>query len=325
MPSPFRQSFKFVSKDVLHYFPGHMSRGLDRMQSKLKDIDLIIEVHDARIPLSCRNQQFKETLLIRPHLLIMNKIDVGDRRQFYHAKEVLKTQGDQYTIATNLAKGHNKIITQKIMPVALSILEDAPRYHRAEVDHYNMLVIGLPNVGKSTLINMWRKAQLGLGKATPAGAQAGVTMSVMEKIKVNDNPRIYLYDTPGIRPCNVADMHEGMKMALVGTIRDHLIGEDVIVDYLLYWLNKHEYFYYVIFYNMPDAVDNVYDFLGFVARSRGLNDSSSLLTGGYMFMPNYIRAANIVLSDFRTGKLGKFNLDEDLLRELRPRVFEETI
>lgn len=177
-----------------------------------------------QLPLSCRNKEFQDALLIRPHVLLLNKIDLGDRNQVYRAKKVLMDQGVQHVLLTNFSKGGEKVIKHKvriffpsrvvffsayspsciyryffpnfltqILPAAIEVLENSPRYHRAEVsfassiiflpfswdlcicisyggfhfkvDHYNMLVIGLPNVGKSTLINSWRQSQLGKGKS----------------------------------------------------------------------------------------------------------------------------------------------------------------
>ncbi|ELW67317.1 Mitochondrial GTPase 1 [Tupaia chinensis] len=143
-----RENFPLSGRDVARWFPGHMAKGLKKMQSSLKLVDCIIEVHDARIsftvqgkplfeswhvPLSGRNPLFKETLGLRPHLLVLNKMDLAD------------------------------LTEQQVIPMVTELIESSHRYHRGENLDYCIMVVGVPNVGKSSLINSLRRQHLRKG------------------------------------------------------------------------------------------------------------------------------------------------------------------
>ncbi|XP_071667693.1 mitochondrial ribosome-associated GTPase 1 isoform X5 [Patagioenas fasciata] len=259
----FRERFDFGGRDVASWFPGHMAKGLRQMRASLRRADCLIEVHDARIPLSGRNPMLQEALGIRPHVLVLNKMDLADPRRQPTVLERLKQQGCSHVVFTDCQRDGN---VKKIVPLVAKLVGDSPRYHRAEVRHsseaagvlrrerdvaivrprpcgwrdkaarrrpgfavtaalslvtthlqsteYNILVIGVPNVGKSSLINSLRRLHLkkGIsqwclgpgssrqhshgaafsdrvspfpkGKATAVGGEPGVTKAVLTKIQV---------------------------------------------------------------------------------------------------------------------------------------------
>jgi ribosome biogenesis GTPase A len=311
----FRKQFSFPTNDVTHFFPGHMARGLNQMQQKMRFVDCVIEVHDARIPLSGRNPNFQDTLTVRPHLLVLNKMDLADRNLVRHVDAKLMTeQGINRILYTNCKQQHSVGIRKHLIPAVMELLTGSHRFNRENVDSFNLLIIGLPNVGKSSLINALRRTHIKKGKATSVEPRAGVTRSVLEKIKVCDNPTLYVYDTPGIMVPKLTDIEVGMKLALCATLTDHIVGEEIIADYMLFWLNSHGYFSYVDYFNLPEPTDDILHFLSNIAKHHKAVMKHKSRTGEYIYKTNFDMAAKISLRAFREGKLGRFNLDENLVK-----------
>jgi len=177
-----------------------------------------------------------------------------------------------------------------------------------------VLVIGIPNVGKSSLINALRRVHTNRGgKATPVGATPGVTRSVMEKIRVCEKPLVFVFDTPGIMQPEISDMEVAMKLVLCATLKDHQIGVQTVADYMLYLLNKCQHFKYVEYYGLDEPTDDILYLLTYIAKQHNLVQRKNSTSGGYVFQPDFTRAAQIILKDFRECRLGKVNLDKDIL------------
>lgn len=308
----FRNGFKTIDKDSLRWFPGHMEKGLKQMQHKLRSVDCIIEVHDARIPLSGRNVNFKRTIGgIKPHILVLNKVDTIDSKLMPKIKERLRIETDN-VIFTN-CKNHRDPGVKRLFPLAQELIDASDRYNRANEEDFCIMMIGIPNVGKSSLVNCLRNRFLSKGNASSVGAAPGITRSVLTKIKMSEKPLFYLLDTPGILTPSIDNVEVGLKMALCNTILDHLVGENVMADYLLYWLNKQKKFYYVKKYKLKEASDDVLSLLTRIAinerKMLKLRDSG----GDYVLRPDLDNAAKVFVRDFRNGDLGKIMLDEDVL------------
>ncbi|NXJ87229.1 MTG1 GTPase, partial [Trogon melanurus] len=268
----------------------------------------------AHIPLSGRNPMLQEALGIRPHVLVLNKWDLADP----HRQPV--SSGAGLAAGLWVAAGRCQqcllppfsIVSLQIVPLVAKLVDNSPRYHRAESNEYSIMVIGVPNVGKSSLINSLRRLHLKKGKATAVGGEPGVTKAVLTRIQVCEKPLMYLVDTPGVLPPKLGDVETGMKLALCGAIRDHLVGEDIMADYLLYVLNKHQQFQYVQRYGLAEACDDVEAVLRRVALAQGRTQKVKVLTGTgnvNVTMLNYPAAAYKFLRDFRAGRLGKVTLD----------------
>ncbi|XP_050305497.1 mitochondrial GTPase 1 [Anthonomus grandis grandis] len=308
----FRSVFKTIDRDVLRWFPGHMGKGLKQMQQKLRSVDCIIEVHDARIPFSGRNADFKYTISgVKPHILVLNKADLIEKN--LQPRIVDRLESDYPHVVFTNCKDHSCRGVKKIFPLAQELIGNSNRYNREAEDNYNIMVIGVPNVGKSSLVNALRARHLNKGKASPVGANAGITRSVLHKIKMCDKPLFYMLDTPGILTPNIPDIDIGLKLALCATIQDHLVGETIIADYLLFWLNRHKHFEYVSHFNLPNSTDDILDVLAHISKEfkKVLRVRTPL--NEYVLRPNLEAAAHIFLKSFRDGSLGKYMLDESLL------------
>ncbi|XP_014166421.1 peroxisomal N(1)-acetyl-spermine/spermidine oxidase-like, partial [Geospiza fortis] len=230
-------------------------------------------------------------------------------RPLQEVLEQLRQQGCSHVVFTDCQRDVN---VKKVVPMVARLVADGPRYHRAESSEHNILVIGVPNAGKSSLINSLRRLHLKKGKATAVGGEPGITKAVLSRIQVCEKPLMYLVDTPGVLPPRLGDVETGMKLALCGAIRDHLVGEDVMADYLLYTLNKQQQFRYVQCYGLGQPCDHIEPLLKHVALSQGRTQKVKVLTGTgnvNMMMLNYPAAAYEFLRDFRAGRLGRVTLD----------------
>ncbi|KAK1333418.1 hypothetical protein QTO34_005801 [Cnephaeus nilssonii] len=358
-----RESFPLGGHDVARWFPGHMAKGLKKMQSSLKLVDCIIEVHDARISFAgcdigtyikkyifsrnrfgsldralvcglkgsrvrgsvavrggkhrgwCHSSR-KETLGIKPHLLVLNKMDLADLKEKQKIIRHLEREGLKNVIFTNCIKDEN---IKQVIPMVTELVGNSYRYHRGENVEFCIMVIGVPNVGKSSLINSLRRQHLRKGKAARVGGEPGITRAVMSRIQVSERPLMFLLDTPGVLAPRIESVETGLKLALCGTVLDHLVGEDTLADYLLYTLNRHQRFGYVQHYGLGEACDDVASVLKRVAIKLGKTQKVKVLTGTgnvNVIQPNYSAAARDFLRTFRSGLLGPVMLDRDILQSL---------
>uniref|UniRef100_S4RIW9 Mitochondrial GTPase 1 n=1 Tax=Petromyzon marinus TaxID=7757 RepID=S4RIW9_PETMA len=311
----FRETFDFGGRDVASWFPRHMAKGVRQMKSILHKVDCVVEVHDARIhiPLSGRNLPLQEDLSVRPHLLVLNKMDLADMTQKQRVLQELEKRGVSNVLFTNCAD-ETSVSLRKVVPRVSNLIELSPRFNRVEEKDYSLMVMGIPNVGKSSFINALRRLHLKRGKASKVGGEPGITKAVLTRIQVCQQPQIYLLDTPGVMSPRIKNVEVGMKLALcgVGTILDHLVGEDAIADYLLFSLNKHQLFGYVEHYGLGEPQDDLQTVLKHIAVKLHKTRRMKALTGVgniTITVPNYSLAAFNFIRAFRNGLLGRITLD----------------
>lgn len=307
----FRTGFDFGAREVAHWFPGHMAKGLKQMRASLKSVDCIVEIHDARIPFSGRNPVFQETLDVRPHLLILNKMDLADLSNKQRIMHKLEKNGVKNVLFTDCLKQRDENI-KKLVPMVVEIIESHPRFNRDENTNFCLMVIGVPNVGKSSLINSLRRTNLKKGRASRVGGEPGITRAILTRIQVCERPIVHLLDTPGVLPPKIQSVETGMKLALCGTILDHLVGEDIIADYLLYSLNRLGKFSYVEKYDLQEPSDDIQHVLKRIAVKLGKTQRVKAITGVgniTITVPNYTAAAYDFIRTFRKGELGHVMLD----------------
>uniref|UniRef100_A0AAR2KVB5 Mitochondrial GTPase 1 n=1 Tax=Pygocentrus nattereri TaxID=42514 RepID=A0AAR2KVB5_PYGNA len=278
--------------------------GLKQMRASLRKVDL-------HIPFSGRNPLFQENLDVRPHLLVLNKMDLADTSKKWSILKQLERDGVKNVLFTDCLKQRDDSV-KKIVPLVTELIHNASRFHREEDRSYCLMVIGVPNVGKSSLINALRRTNLKKGKASRVGGEPGITKAVLTKIQVCERPLMYLLDTPGVLPPKIENIETGMKLALCGTILDHLVGEDIIADYLLFSLNRLQRFGYVEKYELEGPCDDIQHVLKCIAVKLGKTQRVKAITGigdVTIKMPNYSAAAYDFIRAFRKGELGKVMLD----------------
>uniref|UniRef100_A0A3B4VM84 Mitochondrial GTPase 1 n=1 Tax=Seriola dumerili TaxID=41447 RepID=A0A3B4VM84_SERDU len=315
----FRTVFDFGGRDVAHWFPGHMAKGLKQMRASLRSVDCIIEIHDeldcrskflfniTHIPFSGRNPVFQETLDVRPHVLILNKMDLADLSSKQRILKKLEKDGVRNVLFTDcLKQRHDNIKKVKVIFTGYQTFDCLQKFNT----NYCLMVIGVPNVGKSSLINSLRRTNLQKGRASRVGGEPGITKAVLTKIQVCERPIMHLLDTPGVLPPKIESVETGMKLALCGSILDHLVGEDIIADYLLYSLNRLGN--YVEKYDLQEPSDDIQYLLKRIAVKLGKTQRVKAITGVgniTVTLPNYTAAAYDFIRAFRKGELGRVMLD----------------
>ncbi|ALC45992.1 CG17141, partial [Drosophila busckii] len=315
--NPFRTTFRLPSRNQrINWFPGHMTKGMRQIQQKLRSVDCIVEIHDARIPMAGRSSQFFDTITgngVKPHILVLNKVDLlGPKQQRGIVKQLRDQQPELRNILFTNCKDQRNSGVLDILPMATKLVSESSRFNRSNSAEHNIMIMGVPNVGKSSIINVLRNVHLKKKSAARVGAEAGITRSVGERIKIQEQPLVYMIDTPGILQPSVTDDEMGLKLALVGCLPDHIAGEDLIADYLLYWLNKHRRYEYVDKLGLQGGPnDNITAVLADFAQQQGMFHRVKQYNGQVEVMTNLLAAARKFISYFRTGQLGAINLDEE--------------
>ncbi|CAI5444052.1 unnamed protein product [Caenorhabditis angaria] len=270
--SKFREFFELPQQyDYRTWFPMHMSVQLKIMEAKLRSVDLVIEVHDARIPITGRNEQFFNHLYaIRPHILVLNKCDLIDMKKYRgKIEDYYYDRGVQKVLFTDCKKRMPKAMND-VKNCMLEALENTPRFNRTVKNEYQAMVVGIPNVGKSSLINAMRTHSLKIKKkAVESGARPGVTVRIQNRVRILDKPPIYIIDTPGVLSPNHRNIEEAMKLALCDLVLESHVNLYYLADFLLFWLNKSGDFSYVEALKIDQKSDDIQEILAKICASHG--------------------------------------------------------
>lgn len=282
----------------IQWFPGHMAKARRMIEKELKLVDVVIELVDARIPESSRNPLLDEIIgKKRPRLIILNKADLADpnRTQYWREKY---TEGNHLAVAVNSTSGRKKL-QQTIVEAVYTLTEEKRQRfldRGATSVTLRVMVVGIPNVGKSTFINML------LGRSlTTTGNKPGVTKG-KQWVRLTDD--IELLDTPGLLWHKFEDQQVGEKLAMTGAIGDEVfVWEDVAFHFLQlvqrryaadlaarYALDKED---------VPEM--DTYALMQTIGRKRG-----AIVRGGKV---DDLKTARLILKDFRDNKIGRITLE----------------
>ncbi len=277
----------------LQWFPGHMTKTIRQIEADIKLVDIVVELVDARIPLSSRNPDIKEIISGKPHLLIMNKSDMADDSATKEWENYFAKSGE-YAIVMNSVdtKGTNVVFDacKKILADKINREKEKGIVNRS----IKIMVVGIPNVGKSSFIN-----KLSGRKSTKTGDKPGVTRG-KQWIRLPNG--FELLDTAGILWPKFEDEQVGLKLAYTGSIRDEIVDVEELSCYLLTYLKENYPQSLTERYKMADF-ENLegYELLELLGRKRGF-----VISGGEI---DTFRAANILLDEFRGCKLGRITLE----------------
>ncbi|RHZ75754.1 hypothetical protein Glove_209g50 [Diversispora epigaea] len=253
----------FFYDKVINWFPGHMAKGLRIISEKMSSIDVIVEARDARIPISSINKKFEEVANVKERIIVYNKCDLAEESSQDIITKAFEKYRNQKVLFTNANMDRN-------IKTIINIAANKARENPQKYPFVTVMVVGMPNVGKSSIINSMRRLGVHRGKAARTGANPGITRAVSNTtIKVLENPTVYLIDTPGVMIPHIPDPVCSLKVALTGGIMDHLSDEEVIADYLLWRLNNFSNFGYVEKFKLPGPTDDVNVLLPAVSKRIG--------------------------------------------------------
>ena len=273
-------------KTHIHWYPGHIAKAERKLKEQLSLVDAVIEVLDARIPVSSSYTNITGLLGQKPRLILLNKSDLADKNEL---KKWVKVLEEKYNSAVMLSDAKNSndlnLIIKKVIelsePRIQALMKKGLLRRPARV-----MVVGMPNVGKSSVINKLTKSS-----KTKIGAKAGVTR---QQQWVRINPKLDLLDTPGIIPTRQDNQEQAVKLAFVSSVSENAYSPEPVAKALLDMLKDNSF---VREYYKTDDLT-----LENIALNRNW-----IIKGE---QPDTERTAIYVLKDFREGRLGLFILDE---------------
>lgn len=273
------------------WYPGHMTKAKRMMQEDIKLIDLIIELVDARVPLSSRNPDIDELGKNKARLILLNKSDLADERQNAAWESYFLEKGF-FVVKINSKSGAGVKAVHGAIQEACKEKIERDRRRGIKNRPVRCMVVGIPNVGKSTFINTFA------GKAcAKTGNKPGVTKG---KQWIRLKKGVELLDTPGILWPKFEDQNVGIRLALIGSIKDEILNIDELSLVLIEYLVHHYAGILTQRYEIVEEGKPV-EMLEAIAKNR-----NCLLKGGDL---DYSKAAALLIEDFRSGKLGKITLE----------------
>lgn len=273
------------------WYPGHMTKAKRMMQENIKLIDLVIELVDARIPISSRNPDIDELGKNKARLILLNKSDLAEDRQNDAWAEYFKRKGFS-VVKVNSKKGGGIKSIQGVIQEACKEKMERDRKRGILNRPVRAMVVGIPNVGKSTFINSLA------GKAcAKTGNKPGVTKG-KQWIRLNKN--VELLDTPGILWPKFEDQTVGLRLAFIGSIKDEILNTEELAAELIQFMKKYYAGVLAEKYEIAES-DDPYQCLLDIAKSR-----HCLLRGNEL---DTNKAAMLLIDDFRNGRLGKITLE----------------
>ena len=275
------------------WYPGHMTIARRMMQEDIKLIDLVIELVDARVPLSSRNPDIDELGKNKSRLILLNKADLADKSANKKWTEFFQQKG-YYVQEVDSRSGAGMKAISAIIQEACKEKIERDRKRGIKNRPVRAMVVGIPNVGKSTFINTYA------GKAcAKTGNKPGVTKG-KQWIRLNKN--VELLDTPGILWPKFEDQAVGMRLAMIGSINDEILNIDELALELIQYLRNAYPGTLEKRYQCEEAAEKeALQILEEVAKLRGC-----LIKGGEL---DYGKASRLLMDDFRSGKLGRITLE----------------
>ena len=287
----------------INWYPGHMLKTKKQMIEDLKLIDVVIEILDARIPVSSQNPDIQNITRNKKKIVLLNKSDLADEKQSQRWISYFKQNGIiAIPTDSNIGKGTKEVLkqVQKLMEEEQAKAAARGRTKR----NIRIMIIGIPNVGKSSLIN-----RLVNKKTAEVGNRPGVTKQ-KQWVRIGQN--IELLDTPGVLWPKFEDENVALNLAYVGSIKDEVMPKTDVAYSLLKFLYKNYKDEIILKYKLTEAEQNsiitkdqTYDILklmDMIALKRG-----AIVSGGEI---DYEKVANLILNDFRTGKIGRITLEQ---------------
>lgn len=282
-----------IQSKAIHWYPGHMAKTKRLIEENLKLVDVVVEIIDSRIPYSGRNPYFNGMLKGKERLIVMNKYDMADPNVSKKWSDYFISKGIHVVPVSCLTGyGVNKIISEAENAVKEKLQRDSEKGRNRTL---KLMMIGIPNVGKSSLIN--RLA----GKAsTITGNKPGVTKG-KQWIRLRGNCE--MLDTPGVLPQKFTDEKVAENLALTGAIKDEIINIEILAYKLAEYLKIHYPEELKSRYKINEEINNLegYELIELIGKKRGF-----VISGGET---DTERAAKMLVDEFRNCKIGNISIE----------------
>ena len=293
------------NKTNINWFPGHMAKTRREISEDLKLVDVVVELLDARIPISSQNPEIAKITKEKKKLIVLNKIDLADEKENQNWVKYFEHKNIPVCLVdSNSGKGIEQVIRQieKMMQVELDTLAEKGRIGRK----IRVMIVGIPNVGKSSFINrIAKKATAGVGN------KPGFTK---QKQWIRINEKVELLDTPGVLWPKFESEEVALNLSFTGTIKEEILDRlEVAYNLVKFLLENHkqlliekykltnEYVDKVLNRDLPEN-ENIYEIMLEMGRKRGC-----LISGGNV---DEEKIAKIILDEFKNGKLGKITIEK---------------
>lgn len=285
---------EYLKDDNLHinWYPGHMKKTKEMVQNNLKLVDVVIELLDARIPLSSKNPEIDKLAHNKPRVVVLNKSDLSDRAKLNKWISYYQSKGIKaIPVDTLKGSGVNKIVEEckNITKEKMDALKEKGRKERA----IRVMIVGVPNVGKSSLIN-----KLTGRKSTQTGDRPGVTKG-KQWVRLKGN--LELLDTPGILWPKFEDQKIALNLAFTRAIKDEILDIDTLGLKFIEKMSEIEPEKLKARYKLDSLGEEPLETMEMIGRKRGFILGRNEL--------DYTRIAKTVLNEFREGKLGQITLE----------------
>ena len=280
---------------TIQWFPGHMTKTKRQIQASLKLVDAVAEILDARIPLSSKNPDLQKLLQNKPKVVLLNKCDMANQNATSRWIDYYASQGvTAIAVDCKSGKGLNKFA-----PAVNNVLAERRERLKAKGMVNPMLrimIVGIPNVGKSSFINRVAKQNRAKVEDRPGVTRGNQWYSIAKNIE--------MLDTPGVLWPKFDDKIVGERLAFTGAVKDQILDTELLAVRLLDFLRSLKPADFIVRFKLDDvdldAVDS-YELLNIIGKKRGM-----LISGGEI---NTERAAIMLLDEFRSGKLGRITLE----------------
>ncbi|MCI8273950.1 MAG: ribosome biogenesis GTPase YlqF [Clostridia bacterium] len=289
----------------INWFPGHMAKTRRQITEDLKLVDIVVEILDARIPISSQNPEIKQILKSKKKIVILNKSDLADKNDNKKWLKHFEQNGIRTVLVdSQTGKGINQVIQEIKNLMSEEIKKQAEKGRTGR--RIRVMIVGIPNVGKSSFINRISKRS-----TAEVGNRPGVTRS-KQWIRVNNE--IELLDTPGVLWPKFESQEVALNLAYIGTIKDDILEITEISYYLTKFLLKNYYKRLIERYSLNEEQvseimkqdkeenQNIYEIMQMIGRKRG-----AIISGGVV---DDEKTAKIILNDFRNSKFGEITIEK---------------
>lgn len=279
----------------IQWFPGHMTKTKRRIQASLKLVDAVVEIIDARIPISSRNPDIDKLIQNKPRVILMNKCDMADKLQTNRWIEHFKKK-NIVAIPVDCKSGRG---LNAFVPAVKNVLADKIEQWEAKGmknRSIHLMIVGIPNVGKSSFINRMVKKGSAKVEDRPGVTRGNQWFTIGQGLE--------LLDTPGVLWPKFDDPEVGEKLAFTGAVKDQVMDTELLAFRLLEVMSKYPTPQFIERFKLQDVdIQNTqpYDLLEIIAKKRGM-----LMSGGRV---NTDRASVAILDEYRSAKLGSITLE----------------